>query len=77
MRSLLPKIDSLQIMVNESRPDILNISETWLRGNIPDQLVALEGYDLIRFDRQSKCKGGGVASYIKQNNGAVYDNHTY
>lgn len=76
LRSLLPKIDSLQIMVNESKPDILNINETWLKDTIPDQLVALEGYDLLRYDRKSNHRGGGVASYIKQGNGAVYDEHS-
>lgn len=66
LRSILPKIDSLQIMVNESKPDILNINETWLKDTIPDQLVSLEGYDLIRHDRKTNHKGGGVASDIKQ-----------
>lgn len=60
LRSLLPKIDSLQLLVNETKPDILKINETWLHNDIPDQLVTLPGYDLIRHDRQTRCRGGGV-----------------
>lgn len=42
---------------------ILSISETWLKPNMLDGLVYIEGNFFIRNDRKC-CMGGGVACYI-------------
>lgn len=41
------------------------VSETWLTPNISANAVALEGYRLIRRDREMGGRGGGVAMYLK------------
>jgi hypothetical protein len=46
--------------------DVILISESWLKPNIPDQVIFLPGYKIIRNDRLGKV-GGGVAMYIKSN----------
>ena len=40
------------------------ISETWFTKHIPDSCVEINGYSLIRKDRNNR-KGGGVCFYIK------------
>lgn len=39
------------------------MSETWLRPDIPDCLIAIDNYFLVRNDRLL-CRGDGVACYI-------------
>ena len=40
------------------------ITETWLRENIHDSAVEIDGYSLVRRDRVNKL-GGSVCAYIK------------
>ena len=59
-RSLLPKIDQLKVWVHSSSPDVLVITETWLRKCLA---YWLSGYNLFWQDRSSK--GGEVAIFTK------------
>ena len=62
-RSLLPKMDQLKVWVHSSNPDVLVITETWLRKCVLNTDVTLSGYKLFWQDRSSK--GGGVAIFTK------------
>ena len=62
--SLLPKIDEVKLIANKSNATILGISETKLDKTIMDSELHIEGYDLIRSDRNRH--DGGVACYIKK-----------
>ena len=62
-RSLLPKMDQLKVWVHSSNPDVLVITETWLRKSVLNTDVNFSGYNLYRQDRSSK--GGGVAIFTK------------
>lgn len=45
-------------------------TETWLHKDIPDSLVDIEGFSLIRADRNDlsgKTRGGGTAIYVNTN----------
>ena len=64
VNSLLPKIDEVKLIANKSNAAILGISETKLDKTIMDSELYIEGYDLIRSDRNRH--GGGVACYIKK-----------
>ena len=44
--------------------DIIGLNETKLHKTIPDSQVDIEGYDILRRDRNRN--GGGVALYIRQ-----------
>ena len=56
------KLDYLSEMLNEGNVIILNLTETWLNKHIKDD-VKIEGYEIIRTDRETRQKGG-VAIYI-------------
>ena len=65
---LVPKIDELRItMEHEHSPDIFGMCETFLTDSVPDDQLAVTGFDLIRKDRsdtQNKA-GGGVVLYYR------------
>lgn len=63
IRSLLPKLDAVQIWIQSTNADILILSETRLSKAVPDKDIAIDGYNVFRCDRPRK--GGGVAIYIK------------
>ena len=62
----LPKhIDELRLQLTKKPLDILSINETRLDDTINDSLVHLNGYDVLRKDRNRM--GGGVAITINRN----------
>ena len=63
--SLLPHLDELCIFVDNEKPHIICINETKLDDSIDDSLIRIDGYVIIRKDRNKH--GGGVALYIHQN----------
>ena len=68
-RSLINKIEDLEVVINENNADIVCITETWLTGSIPDSVVEIKGFALVRKDRQGDRRGGGVCPYIKSSIG--------
>ena len=66
VRSLLGKLDELRVKIMTKNYDIIALTETWLTEDIPEQLILLQGYKLIRLDRSSNQRGGGVLLYIKE-----------
>lgn len=61
--SLLGHIDYIRAFFINKSYHIISVSETWLKPNIPDSLVSIDGYFLLRNDRLL-CMGGGVACYV-------------
>ena len=64
VRSLYRKIDEVHHIILSKNFHIFGINETWLDSFITDDELSLEGYDLIRCDRNRH--GGGVCLFIKQ-----------
>lgn len=64
IRSLLPKYNEIYDYLLNSSVDILAISETWLTSNISDDSLRIDGYWLLRYDREGH-RGGGVCFYIR------------
>ena len=62
-RSLIPKLDELKTLSENTGADIMCITETWCRENIPDCHLNLEPYTILRRDRQCST-GGGVVAYV-------------
>ena len=60
--SLMPHIDELRIMISNEEPHIIGINETKIDPSIDDSQINVEGYDVIRKDRD--LNGGDVALYI-------------
>ena len=53
--------------MEDSKPHISTISETWLHEDIPDSLITFPGYKMYRCDRQSttKTQGGGLCTLVQ------------
>lgn len=47
VRSLLPKINILRLDLGDIHFDVLALSETWLKPDISDALISLDGYRLV------------------------------
>ena len=64
-RSILNKKNELDIMVDEIKPHIIGITESWANNDITDAELGLEGYVMFRKDRMGR-RGRGVLLYIKE-----------
>ena len=64
-RSIIHKKPELNIMVDDIKPHIIGITESWANNDITDADLGLEGYVMFRKDRMGK-RGGGVVLYIKE-----------
>ena len=56
-------MDHLTILVEQTAPDIIVLSETWLKGYIDSTVVDLDDFNFYRIDRVGRA--GGVAMYVK------------
>ena len=65
IRSLVSKFQRFNELFNKVNVDVFAITETWLNSQVPDEILYIPGYNLIRNDRLSR--GGGVAFYIRNN----------
>ena len=63
--SILNKKNELDIMVDEIKPHIIGITESWENLDITDAELGLEGYVMFSKDRMGR-RGGGVLLYIKE-----------
>ena len=69
-RSLRNKLDNLQLLLTAAEYDVIFVTETWLREDIPDALLVQgSNYSVHRCDRIGL--GGGVAVFIKSSLKAV------
>lgn len=50
-------------MYSQADPDILVVTETWLKKSINNSDVSINGYNIYRIDRTGR--GGGVTIYVK------------
>lgn len=66
-RSVVNKLRELELLLDNEKPHILGITETWLNSSIADNELCFQGYTLLRKDREAgeKTRGGGVLFYIR------------
>ncbi|RWZ45908.1 endonuclease/exonuclease/phosphatase family protein, partial [Labedella phragmitis] len=64
-RSIVNKRNELNIMVEDTDPHIIGITESWANKEISDAELGLPGYVMFRKDRIGR-RGGGVILYIKE-----------
>ena len=50
-RSLTPRLDEINILLQEEQLDILCVSETWLRPDVLNRVLVFPGYVITRRDR--------------------------
>ena len=67
-RSIKMKMEELKVMIEEKKPDVIAIVESWLNEDIADSEINLKHFDMIRIDRnnESKQRGGGVLIFVNQ-----------
>ena len=63
VNSLLSKIDEIRDIANRIKPAVLGITESKLDSSVRNIEVNINGYSIIRSDRNRH--GGGVACYVK------------
>ena len=63
IRSLLPKFVLLTALTHSTNPDVLAVSESWLRKATNNSEISIPSYNIFRQDRTAK--GGGVAIYCR------------
>ena len=61
--SLCKHKDEIEVLMRENKIDIFAINETKLDSKTKDEQVSVEGYNILRCDRNSY--GGGVAIYLR------------
>lgn len=68
IRSLLPKLDAFKCCFLEGSFEVVGISETWLHCKIETALIQVDGFQMIRQDRNKSAnkRGGGLCLYIKE-----------
>ena len=64
-RSIIHKKTELNIMVDDIKPHIIGITESWANNVITYAELGLEGYVMFRKDRMGR-RGRGVLLYIKE-----------
>ena len=67
IRSLSKHLD--EVYLNLAGFDIIALTETWLHANIPNSMLHINDYNILRYDRVSidasvKKRGGGIAVYV-------------
>ena len=62
IRSLKLKIDLLRPWVEQHKPNVITLSETWLNNKISNNEIKLTNYVIYRTDRGTR--GGGVVTYV-------------
>ena len=79
VRSIIAKgkFDMLKNQIIGSNIGVVTISETWLSKKIPDSMIELKGYSMVRLDRSKsdKKRGGGLLTYVDEN--LIYDNSCF
>ena len=63
VRSLIKHIDELKIYLDKQQFDIISLNETMLDLSVPNHEIKLNGYEIVRKDRNRH--GGGLAIYIR------------
>ena len=65
--SLVPTIDEVRNVATTTNPDIICITESWLRDHIHDNIVSISNYilDLVRRDRVEGLHGDAVRIFGK------------
>ena len=64
-RSIVNKLDDLQLYIDKKKADIISITETWLKEEISDVELNIIDFTIFRHDRLNKT-GGGVILLIKK-----------
>ena len=60
------KLTQLKAYISLYKHDFICLSETYLDSTTPDNLIEIDGYNLVRADHPDNIKRGGVCIYYKE-----------
>ena len=60
------KLTQLKAYISLYKYDFICLSETYLDSTTPDNLLEIDGYNLVRADHPDNIKRGGVCIYHKE-----------
>ena len=63
-RSMFYKLPELEYIANKTKAAILSITETWLDSSFTNNSIKIEGYNILRRDREIHA-GGYVCIYVQ------------
>ena len=63
VRSFLPKLEEMRLLVANTKPHLIGLVETWLSDSIDTQELEIHNYKFYRKDRDRY--GGGVAVFVR------------
>lgn len=58
-RSLMPHLNDIKDLILNHNFDVFCITETWLKADIPSNLLNIQDYNLLRKDRRDSGRRGG------------------
>lgn len=64
-QSLYNKFEEFRQCILDLDYDVIAITESWLNDNISDEMINLQGYALVRRDRITETRGGGIMLYVR------------
>ena len=56
-------MNEFHLLIENRKPNIISVTETWGNDGIVDGLLSLKGYNMYRDDRNTR-KGGGTILYV-------------
>ena len=68
IRSIYRKLEEIIRILSVSNLDVLCITESWLNRFVPDYMLSIDGYNILRADRTAesgKTTSGGIIVYYK------------
>ena len=71
--SLTNKYDEVEYLLSDKLFDIMILNETRLDETITDNMVNIDGYDIVRKDRTQN--GGGVCLYFRSSINCKFRNY--
>lgn len=71
VRSIYPKVDQIQHIIQNHDFDIFGVNKTWLDESVTSAELTMDGYDIVRKDRNRH--GGGVCVYVYVRQAITYN----
>ena len=64
IRSVSTNLEDLEILVAQTKPSVIALTETWWKNENEAGLYCLEGYERPFASTRNRKRGGGVAIYL-------------
>ena len=66
VNNLVNKINIVHTFIIDNNIDIFGVTETWLRGSVPDVIINLDSFNVYRKDTSGSTAKHGVCMYVRK-----------